>query len=199
MLTIGLTGGIASGKTAASNIFTELGIAVIDTDIIAREVVVPNSPAWQSIQKYFGPEILHKDKTINRALLREIIFAEKNKKKWLESLLHPLIRKETAKQLKQASSPYAIVAIPLLVESEPNPLLNRILVIDAPADLQLERLIQRDNCTVAQGLSIIAAQASREKRMQAADDIIENIGTEADLRSAITKMHQTYLTLAQTR
>ena len=196
MLTIGLTGGIASGKTAASNIFTKLNIVVIDTDIIAREIVAPNSAAWQSIQQHFGPEILHKDETINRALLREIIFTEKNEKKWLESLLHPIIREETARQLSQVNSPYAVVAIPLLVESEPNPLLDRVLLIDAPADLQLERLIQRDGCTVAQGLNMIAAQASREQRIQAADDIIENTGTAADLYSAITKIHQTYLTLA---
>ena len=193
MFTIGLTGGIASGKTAATNLFTELNIAVIDTDIIAREIVMPELPAWQAILDHFGSEILNKDNHINRALLREIIFADTDEKEWLEHLLHPLIRRETAQQLSKADSAYAVVAIPLLVESEPNPLLDRVLLIDAPADLQLERLIQRDQCTVAQGLSMIAAQATQAQRQQAADDIIENTGTKTDLKRAIATIHQTYL------
>ena len=136
MLIIGLTGGIGSGKSAASALFEGFGVHVVDADVVAREVVEPGMPALERITTHFGQNILEADGSLNRSRLREIIFADSEAKKWLEELLHPIIRNEIIKQLQQARSPYAILVSPLLFETDQHKLCTRSLLIDAPERLQ---------------------------------------------------------------
>ena len=162
MFVVGLTGGIGSGKTAATDRFAALGITIVDADVASRIVVEPGSTALQKIAEHFGPQILLSDGSLNRAALRKIIFADSSEKIWLEQLLHPLIAAEIEHQLQRATSPYIIFVSPLLTESKQKELCNRILVIDAPEEVQLRRTMQRDSNDAAQVQRIIASQASRE-------------------------------------
>lgn len=193
----GLTGGIGSGKTAASDHFASLGIDVIDADVVAREVVQPGSTALQSIADYFGAEYIDDDGSLNRALLRRRIFSHKEDKDWLESLLHPLIATSIRRQLEDASSAYAILVSPLLLETEQHKLCNRILLIDSPEALQISRTMSRDNNPREQVESIIANQASRSTRQKQADDIISNDGTLKELFEKVELIHQSYMELSQ--
>ena len=195
MLTIGLTGGIGSGKSAVATLFAKLKIDIIDTDILARELVEPNMPAWQQIIKHFGDNILDKNNNIKRDKLRRIIFQNPDEKTWLEALLHPLIRKETKNRIKTATSPYCIVVIPLLVESKPNSLIKRILVVDTSEKLQLERTIKRDKVTRDEAMAIINSQTNRQERLAVADDVIENLTDFASLEKSVLKLHTYYLDL----
>lgn len=195
MLVIGLTGGIGSGKTTVADLFAKKGIEIIDTDIIAREVTEPKQPALKEIIRKFGPEILHKNGTLDRAELRKIIFSKTENKLWLEQLLHPLIRQEVEKRIKQAKSPYCIVVIPLLIETYPHPYVDRILVIDTSHEHQLNRTQIRDKSTKEDVEAILKAQAKREHRLALAHDIIENTGSISDLTEQIDKLHQVYLGL----
>lgn len=198
MLIIGLTGGIGSGKTTVANYFAELGITIIDADIVAREVVKPNKFAYEKIIEYFGTNILSANQEIDRKKLREIIFSDANAKAWLEQLLHPLIRQEMNSQIKNAESPYIIMVIPLLVESlEPNPLVNRILVVDAPESIQVQRTSQRDSILSEQVQAIMNTQATREQRLMKADDIIVNDGDLNSLYEQVKSLHEQYLLLAR--
>lgn len=196
MLIVGLTGGIGSGKTTAASFFAELGITVIDADHVAREVVRPGTLALQQIIKQFGSEILTSEGELNRSLLRELIFYDNDKRQWLENLLHPLIRMRMNELATQATSPYCILMIPLLLESKPNELVQRILVIDAPEALQVSRTQARDHVTAGQVISIMASQVTRNQRLAAADDIIVNDGDLAHLKSEVEKLHQFYLSLS---
>jgi dephospho-CoA kinase len=190
---IGLTGGIASGKSQAANFFAELGIVVIDTDHIAREVVSKDQIAYQQIITHFGNDLLTANQEINRKKLREIIFNSQENKQWLENLLHPIIRAESAKQIKQSKSAYSILVIPLLFETWPNPLADRVLVIDCLPETQLARLLERDSISAELAKKIIEQQASREQRLSIADDIIENNESIEQLRQNVLKMHNFYL------
>lgn len=196
MFVVGITGGIGSGKTAATERFASLGIAIIDADIASRIVVEPGKPALQKIAEHFGNDILEGDGNLNRAALRKIIFADAAEKKWLEKLLHPLIAAEIKHQLHNATSPYVIFVSPLLTESNQHELCDRILVIDVPEELQLQRTMQRDNNDAAQVQCIMASQASREHRLLHADDVIENTGSLDELSHRIALLHQRYLQLA---
>ncbi len=196
MFVIGLTGGIGSGKTAATDRFAALGISIVDADIASRIVVEPGTPALSRIAEHFGTEILLNDGSLNRATLRKIIFADPAEKVWLEKLLHPLIAEEIKRQLESARSPYVVFVSPLLTESSQHELCDRILVIDAPEELQLERTIQRDNNDAAQVQRIIASQASREYRLTHADDVIENTGSLENLSQQVAALHSRYLELA---
>ncbi|MAR00564.1 MAG: dephospho-CoA kinase [Oceanospirillaceae bacterium] len=197
MFVLGLTGGIGSGKTAASNFFASLGILVVDADIVAREIVEPGKPAWQAIKDRFGDDALQQDGTLNRAWLRQKVFAEPDERKWLESQTHPRIRDEIISQLAAATSPYAVLASPLLFESRQNELADRTLVIDVPEETQVERASHRDSNQAEQIRRIIAAQMPRQERLDRADDSVDNSGSLEDLHQHLRPLHQMYLQLAE--
>ncbi|UVO18926.1 dephospho-CoA kinase [Stutzerimonas stutzeri] len=191
---LGLTGGIGSGKTAAANHFASLGIHVVDADQAARWVVEPGRPALQQVVEHFGPGVLHEG-ALNRAALRERIFLDPSERVWLEQLLHPLIRAEVAAHLAKAASPYAILVSPLLVESGQYRQVDRVLVVDVPEALQVERTVGRDRTSEEQVRAILKVQASREERLRHADDVLLNDRDLAWLQAEVERLHRFYLTL----
>ncbi|MDB6097188.1 MAG: hypothetical protein JWM09_1466 [Francisellaceae bacterium] len=193
---IGLTGGIGSGKTSVAAFFKKIGIAIIYTDEISRELVKINSPYLLKIKKHFGESILQADGTLNRAKLRNIIFNDISQKEWLESLLHPGIRIEIKKQAKAATSPYSIVEIPLLMEAGFKTDVDRILVVDTTEALQKKRASTRDRLSKADIDKILHAQLDRETRLKYANDIIDNTGTLEELEKSVMDLHQQYLKLS---
>ena len=195
MLVIGLTGGIASGKTAVSDRFAELGVPVIDTDRIARELVEPGQPALRAIAERFGQACLNSDGGLDRAHLRQRIFADPDAKKDLEAILHPRIRAEVSRRLAALSAPYCILVVPLLVETGDAYPVDRVLLVDVPENTQIERVMARDNISREQAIRILSAQASRAQRLQKADDIIENTGSLARTRQLVDRWHEYYLSL----
>lgn len=196
MFVVALTGGIGSGKSLVANLFSELGVAIIDTDVIARELVKPDMPALENIKQHFGSTIINAKQELERAALRKIIFSNPAEKKWLENLLHPLITANVEHQLKTISSPYCIVVIPLLFETHISDYINRVLVVEAPLDIRVERVRQRDKISKTEIEKIIHSQASDAVRREGADDIIENNGTMDDVAQQVKKLHGLYLTLA---
>tara|TARA_R100001039_G_C1849862_1_gene109966 strand:- start:548 stop:1147 length:600 start_codon:yes stop_codon:yes gene_type:complete len=194
-MVIGITGGIGSGKTAATDAFTTLGISVVDADLVAREVVQPGQPALAAITDHFGQHILLPDGNLDRPALREIIFRDPSAKQWLEALLHPLIRQEIVSRLRHSDSPYTLLSSPLLLETDQQTLCNRVLVIDAPASVQLARAMARDNSSADTIKAIMASQLDRQQRLAQADDIITNDGDLLALHDAVQAMHKTYLEL----
>ncbi len=196
MYVVGLTGGIGSGKSAASNRFETRGIQVVDADVVARDVVRPGTKAFESITSHFGTAILLEDGSLDRAALRKIIFESSLEKAWLEALLHPLIGDETLRQLAEAQSPYVLFVSPLIVESGQKALCQRLLVIDVPTEIQIERTMARDSNDRSQVERIIASQARREDRIAQADDVICNDSGLEALHKAIDHHHQRYLKLA---
>ncbi|WP_430446752.1 MAG: dephospho-CoA kinase [Pseudomonas piscis] len=192
---LGLTGGIGSGKSAAAQHFIDLGIHVIDADHAARWVVEPGRPALEQIARHFGESVLQADGQLDRAALRKLIFEDPQQRRWLEALLHPLIAEEIASHLARAQSPYAILVSPLLVESGQARMTQRILVIDAPQQLQIERTLLRDQVSEQQVQAILQAQASREERLRNADDVLVNDRDRAWLHSEVERLHHFYLTL----
>ncbi len=197
-LIIGLTGGIGSGKSAATQIFQAMGIDVVDADLMARMVVEPGSPALQSIAEHFGQQILKPDGSLDRAALRQRIFAAPAERQWLENLLHPLIRKEIAQRLHKADSAYAILSSPLLLETGQDALTDRVLLIDAPEARQIERTCQRDGTSPEDVTAIMATQWTRSQRQERADDVILNDGDLHQLELKVRAMHQTYIALSTT-
>ena len=196
-LVIGLTGGIASGKTTVTNMFIDLGIEVVDADIVAREVVEPNSPALNAIKAHFGDDILAFDGSLDRAKLRSIIFDNDSEKQWLNSLLHPLIRSSMTTQLKQCKSQYCILSAPLLLENNLSYLVDRVLVVDVNEQTQLTRAMSRDNNNETLIKNIINSQLSRKERLDKADDIIDNQALSIDaLKNKVLSLHQAYLSLS---
>lgn len=193
---LGLTGGIGCGKSAVSAMFEQLGITVVDADIIARQVVAPNSNGLAAISEHFGTIVLNPDGSLNRAKLREIIFADNAQKTWLNNLLHPLIREKTLNDLSTANSAYVVLVAPLLFENGLEQYCDRTLIIDVPVAVQLERTIARDNINEQQALSIIAAQMSREDKLHRADDVVDNNQPLALVAIVIQQLHTQYLTLA---
>ncbi len=194
---VGLTGGIGSGKTAVSDRFKVLGITVVDADVASRVVVEPGRPALQRIAEHFGSDILLDNGQLNRAELRKRIFQDETERLWLEGLLHPLIRQEIMDGLNNASSPYALLVSPLLIESGQSKFTRRVLVVDVPEELQLSRTVARDNNSADQVKAIMSAQASREQRLQHADDVIVNDGSLEQLHQKVQELHEKYLSLAQ--
>ncbi|GAB1265033.1 dephospho-CoA kinase [Aurantivibrio infirmus] len=197
MFIVGLTGGIGSGKTAVSDTFKSLGVDIIDADVASRIVVEKGQPALRQIAEHFGKDILQEDGTLDRALLREKVFAEPKEREWLERLLHPLIYQTLNRLLSEASSEYAILVSPLLVETGQNKLTQRILVVDVPEQLQIERAVARDNNNEQQVRAIIAAQASRNRRLAYADDVITNDQDISFLHAEVKKLHLQYLQMAK--
>lgn len=190
---VGLTGGIGSGKSKAATYFAELNINIIDTDILAREAVAKGAEALEKIAKHFGRSILEADGNLNRRLLREIIFSNPFEKRWLESLLHPIIQTRILRLLSELEGPYSILMSPLLLETEQKNLVHRILVIDIEEDTQVTRTLQRDGGNSETIKGIIASQLNRETRLSFADDIINNEGSPELLRDLVYEQHLRYL------
>ncbi len=197
MYVVAITGGIGSGKTTVANQFAELGIEVVDADVIAREVVEPGTPALAAIATHFGPEVITPDGQLDRRRLRERVFTDPQAKGWLNALLHPLIRTEMQRQCAAARSPYCLLVVPLLVENRLTALANRVLVIDVDEATQIERTCRRDGVSHEEAQAILAAQASRAERLAAADDVLDNQnGTPEAIKSRILALHETYLAFA---
>ncbi|MDX7776865.1 dephospho-CoA kinase [Aeromonas hydrophila] len=197
MYIVAITGGIGSGKTTVANQFAELGIEVVDADVIAREVVEPGTPALAAIAAHFGSEVITPDGQLNRRRLRERVFTDPQAKGWLNALLHPLIRTEMQRQCAAARSPYCLLVVPLLVENRLTALANRVLVIDVDEATQIERTCRRDGVSHEQAQAILAAQASRAERLAVADDVLDNQnGTPEAIKSRILALHETYLAFA---
>lgn len=194
--TVALTGGIGSGKSTVADEFAHLGVTVIDADIIARQVVEPGTPALLAIAERFGSQMINDDGSLNRRRLRERIFAHSEDKAWLNALLHPLIQQETRRQMQASTSPYLLWVVPLLVENRLTDKADRILVVDVPKETQIERTIRRDGVSREHAEHILAAQATREQRLAAADDVIENMGSADAVASHVARLHDKYLMLA---
>lgn len=193
---IGLTGGIASGKTTVANLFAELGATIIDTDVIAREVVAPGQPALEEIAAAFGSEVLQPDGSLDRGALRARVFASTDDRERLEAITHPRIRAETLRQADEAGGLYQLIVVPLLVESPLRDSVDRILVVDCPEEAQIERLMARDADSEEQARRILAAQASRSERLAIADDVVSNDGSIEDTRRQVAALHEIYRSLA---
>ncbi|WP_336752124.1 dephospho-CoA kinase [Aeromonas hydrophila] len=197
MYVVAITGGIGSGKTTVANQFAELGIEVVDADVIAREVVEPGTPALAAIAAHFGSAVITPDGQLDRRRLRERVFTDQQAKGWLNALLHPLIRTEMQHQCAAARSPYCLLVVPLLVENRLTALANRVLVIDVDEATQIERTCRRDGVSREQAQAVLAAQASRAERLAAADDVLDNQnGTPEAIKSRILALHETYLAFA---
>lgn len=194
MLVIGLTGGIGSGKSTVARLFQEKGIAIIDTDLLARKVVQPTAAAFNAIVEKFGRQLILPDGTLNRNELRNLVFTDEKNRIWLEQLLHPLIYAEMQRHIADATSSYCIAVIPLLLETGSHPLINRILVVDATEEEQIQRATSRDHLPEEEIKAILAAQINRQARLAAADDIIINHSMN-DLPMQVEKLHQFYLSL----
>lgn len=195
MFVIGLTGGIGSGKSSVAKLFSERGVAIIDADIVAREITLPSKPAFNEIVQHFGPEILQNN-TINRTMLRKIIFENAKQRRWLEELLHPIIRKEMEQEINAFTGPYCIAVVPLLLEVEFYSFINRILVVDTTPELQIKRIMARDKMTKTEVEAILKTQATREVRLAKAHDVIINDGKQQDLVTQVDALHEKYLQLA---
>jgi dephospho-CoA kinase len=196
-LLIALTGGIASGKSAVAEEFAKLGVPVLDTDQIARDVVAPGMPVLGQLVAEFGSEILDADGRLDRSHMRERVFSDPAQRRKLEAITHPAIRKELARRSATAGGSYQVHVIPLLVETGRAEAYDRVLVVDCPEEAQIERLLARDGTSREQAEEILAAQASREERLNAAHDVIENTGTLADLQRFVQTLHRNYALLAQ--
>lgn len=192
MLIIGLTGGIASGKSTVADLFAKKGIPIIDADVIAREVVMPHTEALSKIKEHFGINIVDTKGELNRRILREKIFQNPAEKQWLENLLHPLIFAEIRRQISRLKTDYCIVVIPLLLETHAQPMVNRILVVDTPVELQRQRLQTRDQLSPDILDAMLNAQLSREQRLTAADDVILNDQGLETLEKQVQQLHERY-------
>ena len=190
---IGLTGGIGSGKTAASDAFKSLGIDIIDADMSSRRVVERGQPALDDIQDHFGSDILDSENNLDRAKLREIIFKDPKERVWLEELLHPKIAQHIKDQLESSKSPYCVLVSPLLLETEQKSFCSSVLVVDVPEESQISRTSKRDGVSEEQVKSIIATQINREQRLKQADEIIMNDGSIEELKEKILVLHTKYL------
>jgi dephospho-CoA kinase len=198
-LRIGLTGGIASGKSTVARLFESRGVPVLDTDQIAREVVEPGQSALAAVVSAFGPGVLASDGRLDRPALRSRVFTDAEARRKLESILHPAIRAELARRSALAGGPYQVWVIPLLVEGGRIDQVDRVLVVDCPVEMQVSRLVARDGGSEAEAKSILAAQVSREQRLAAADDVIVNDGAEDALESQVASLDAAYRKLAAAR
>lgn len=196
---VALTGGIASGKTTVANLFAGLGVPLIDTDVIARQVVEPGEPALAQVVATFGPDVLDSDGRLDRRRMRERIFADPTAKHRLEAILHPAIRAEMEHQSKEAGGAYQVLVIPLLTEGKRRDHVDRVLLVDVPEELQIQRLMLRDGVTPEQARASLNAQATRADRLAMADDVVRNTGRVDDLRAEVAMLHTKYLALAAER
>jgi dephospho-CoA kinase len=195
---VALTGGIASGKSTVADLFADLGVPVIDTDLIARQVVAPGQPALEEFVARFGPGVLDAEGGLDRRRMRERIFSDPEARRGLEAILHPAIRAEMERQSAAAGGAYQLLVIPLLAEGGRRDHVDRVLLVDVPEELQLERLAGRDRVTAEQARASLEAQATRAQRLEIADDVISNTGPVDELRSRVAALHSKYLALAET-
>jgi dephospho-CoA kinase len=198
-LRIGLTGGIASGKSTVAHRFIDLGVPVVDADAAARAVVAPGTAGLAKVVERFGGGLITANGELNRRALRDLIFSDPGARRDLEGILHPLIRAYMEKNAQIAVGPYVVMAIPLLVEGGSRDHVDRILVVDVDEAVQLQRVMARDGSTPEQARAILASQASRSVRLAAADDVLPNTGSVTDLRQGVDRLHQRYLRLADTQ
>jgi len=196
MFTVVMTGGIASGKTSASDLFASHGVPILDTDLAARAVVEPGQPALDAIKASFGDGVITASGELNRAALRELIFEHPEKRRELEAILHPKIRAHINALKDQLDAPYCIIVVPLFLESGRGYEADRLLVIDVPIETQRNRLAQRDGTTPEQIEKILNSQATREERLSAADDVIDNATSPDDLAAQVAELHKQYLSHA---
>ena len=194
---VGITGGIGSGKSAVTKLFEDLGVQVVDADIAARVIVEPGRPALIAIADHFGKEILQADGTLDRAALRQKVFSDNSERTWLEQLTHPLIGQEIFDQLEAVTSPYAIFASPLLLETSQREMVDLIAVVDVPEETQLKRTMTRDDNDEAQVKRIMAVQMKRDQRLELADIVIDNSGSLEQLESVIEELHGEFLARAE--
>jgi len=194
--TVALTGGIGSGKSTVSDAFARFGIDVVDADVIARQVVAPGTQALAAIEQHFGADILNQDGSLNRRVLRDRVFASTPEKSWLNGLLHPLIHQQTQRQIAEATSPYVLWVVPLLVENQLQNKADRVLVIDVSPETQILRTMQRDGVSRQHAEQILAAQATREARLAVANDVIDNNGAPDAIASDVARLHAAYLKYA---
>lgn len=196
MLKIGLTGGIGCGKTTVARVFEQLKTPVIDADEIAHQLVAIGQPALARIRQEFGKDVLNPDGSLNRKKLRELIFSDPKQKQKLESILHPLVYQSIQAELNRLNTPYCIICIPLLFETNMTHLVDRILVVDCSVETQIERIRKRDNMTIERIQSIIDSQVSRAYRKEQANDLIDNSETDDRLAEEVKKLHNLYLSLS---
>ena len=198
-LVVGVTGGIGSGKTVVAQAFADLGVEVIDTDQLARELTAPGEPAVQEIARRFGREVLTTEGELDRAVLRRLVFSDSGARRRLEALLHPLIAQQVTRRVEQASGPYVVLVVPLLVETGAYAdIVDRVLVVDSPEDLQVARVARRNGLPRNEIEAILRAQASRQQRLARADDVLTNDGDLDTLRDGVEHLHREYLALAGT-
>ena len=195
MAVVGLTGGIGSGKSTVVRLFGALGVHWVDADDVAREVVEPGTPALERISEHFGQKILLPDGGLDRAALRRIVFDAPEERAWLESLLHPVIREELMRQLHpdNYALPYVLLVSPLLLETDQHELVDKVVVVDVPVDVQIQRTMARDTNDREQVERIIAAQMPREQRLQKANDVVDNNLAMIDVERQVEQLHQTFL------
>ncbi len=196
MITIGLTGGIGSGKSFVAEQLRALGATVVDADVVAREVVEAGQPALEAIRQRFGDEILQGDGTLDRAQLRQRIFSQPEEKRWLEALLHPLIRQRIVAQLQSPTATYHILVSPLLIETGQTVLVDKVVVVDVDEATQMQRTSQRDQASREQVRKIMASQLPRAERLASADYIIDNNGPRAATRAQVEDLHRALLNLS---
>lgn len=189
MYVVGLTGGIGSGKSAVSRRLEAKGITAVDADVVAREVVEPGEAALTKIAAHFGENVIDNQGKLNRAALRELVFADEKKRTWLEQLLHPLIRDRILQQLESAQSPYTLLVSPLLLETDQHLLVNHIVVVDVEEHQQIKRTMSRDNNSEEQVKAILAAQMARQQRLDKADDVVDNTQDMSALDAQIEQLH----------
>jgi len=194
---VGITGGIGSGKTQVTDILAGFGVTVVDADVVAREVVAPGTPALAAIAAHFGPQLLDADGHLQRSLLREIIFSDTQAKAWLEALLHPLIRTTTKAQLQASTGAYAVLASPLLLETDQHQLVDQVVVVDAQPQQQLQRASKRDNNSSAQIEAIMNKQLTRQERLHRADIVLDNSQPLSHLHAHVAELHTQLNTLAE--
>ncbi|MGF6772945.1 dephospho-CoA kinase [Paraburkholderia sp. GAS199] len=199
MFVVGLTGGIGSGKSTVADLFALQGVPLVDTDLIAHRITAPHGVAMSPIATEFGNEFVAADGSLDRARMRELVFSDETARKRLESITHPLIRAETEREQREAQGPYVIVVVPLLVESGTwRNRVNRVLTVDCSVETQISRVMRRNAFSREQVQAIIARQATREARLAAADDVVDNDDTPLDaLTARVDALHQTYLTMAK--
>ena len=196
-LRVALTGGIASGKSVVADMFADLGIPIVDTDLIAREIVTPGQPALEEIRKRFGDSVLTADDRLDRAAMRKHIFSNEQARTDLEAILHPRIGKETLRQAGTAGGPYQIIVVPLLIGSRLRDAVDRVLVVDCDEQTQIARLLARDTETEEQARRILAAQSSRAERLAIADDVIRNDGSLEETRRSVKSLDRKYRRIVQ--
>ncbi|MCW8107079.1 dephospho-CoA kinase [Alteromonas ponticola] len=196
---VGLTGGIGSGKSVVSQEFEKLGIDVIDADVVARDVVKTGTPVLNEIAAHFGSEVLHSDGSLNRALLRQRVFNDDAEKRWLNGLIHPAVREQMMTAIQHTTSPYCVLAVPLLIENNLTTMVDRVLVVDCPETLQIERASRRDGSDSKLIENIMRAQISRKERIKAADDIILNDGPLNRIPFLVKSLHSQYLSFSATK